>query len=160
MVAVGGAGSSAERMQGDGVDTEGDDEAVPADEGELQDGSVSKESYRRMRSSTTAGSVIGKMEGAVEKSGLAGCDGGGEVAKGKTLIKNNVTGDIDTTTSSIQTLISFMHVTISKKDTLSRAKLEFPIVVWPEIRPTSTSESTKESIVWFLIPQTGKRWNF
>ena len=89
-VGVDDAGPSAWRMQGDiepggVVDPGGDDEAVPAVKGELHDGSVSKEiSYRRMRSSTIAGWVTGKMEGGVGRRGSVGCDCGEGVANGNT----------------------------------------------------------------------------
>ena len=50
-----------------------------------------------------------------------------------------------------------MHGTVPEKNTLTRAKVEFSVVVRPKIRPASTSESTKESVVWFFIQKTRDR---
>jgi hypothetical protein len=64
--------------------------------------------------------------------------------KGKhSFIKNNVTGDIDSTSGNFKALNTFVTWAITKKDTLFGAEYKFAFVVWAKIRPTCTTKNTK-----------------
>jgi len=66
-------------------------------------------------------------------------------------IKHNVARNIDPTSSNVQALVSFMHITIAKEGTLLGTKLKFMFIVWSEIRPTCTAKDTKRGIRGGLI---------
>jgi hypothetical protein len=57
-------------------------------------------------------------------------------------IKNDATGNIDVTNDHIETLKTFVHDTLSKKNTLFETKLQFACVIKEHILPTSTTKNT------------------
>ena len=50
----------------------------------------------------------------------------------------------------METLIAFMQRAVAKEDTLLGAKLEFAIIVWMKMGPTSTPKDFEEGIIWCL----------
>jgi len=66
-------------------------------------------------------------------------------------IKHDIARNIHPTSSNIQALVPFMHITIAKKGTLLGTKLKFMFIVWSEIRPTCTAKDTKRGIRGGLI---------
>jgi hypothetical protein len=69
------------------------------------------------------------------------------------LIEDNVSRDINPTSSIIKALEPFVHVAIPEKNTLFGPELEFVSVKWLEIGPTCTSKTTQATIVRFFMEQ-------
>lgn len=74
--------------------------------------------------------------------------------KGKRiLIKDDMTGNINTTTLSSKTKIAFIRGAIANKNTFMRSKIKFVIIVRSKKREATTSESFKQLIVRRLFVQ-------
>ena len=68
--------------------------------------------------------------------------------KGKdVLIKDNITGYIDTICWHMKALVAFMKRTITQKHTFLRPKLKLSMIIWTKMGPAGTPEHLKEGIV-------------
>jgi hypothetical protein len=72
-------------------------------------------------------------------------------------IKNNIPRNIDSICRNMKTLITLVHRTVTKEDTLFGSKLEFALIVRSKMRPTRTPEHLKKGIVRHFPQKTLKR---
>jgi hypothetical protein len=68
-------------------------------------------------------------------------------------IKYDITGNINPTTSNIKAFEPLAQITISKKNTLLGAKLEFMIIEQAKVWPTCTPKGAHIGIIWFLLKE-------
>jgi hypothetical protein len=81
-----------------------------------------------------------------------------QISKGKhLLIKNDIPGNINTTSRNIEALKPFVHRTIAQKSTTFGTKSKFVSIVGPKIGPTCTSKNSKHGIIRFVMEQDLKR---
>jgi hypothetical protein len=59
------------------------------------------------------------------------------------LIKNYITGYIDSPSGDLKTLYPFVTRTVAKKDTLCGAESKFALIIGAKVGPTCTAKDTK-----------------
>jgi hypothetical protein len=62
-------------------------------------------------------------------------------------IEDNISRNKDSIRRNMKTLVTFVLRAISKEDTLFGMKLKFVLIVWTNVRPTSTSKHLEKSVV-------------
>jgi hypothetical protein len=72
-------------------------------------------------------------------------------------IKDNVTGDVDTTRGFIKALVALVHRTIAQENTHLGSKLEFVSIILTKTWPTRTAKDT-EKLVIGLNFEKAKKW--
>ena len=70
-----------------------------------------------------------------------------------TLVKHNITRDVDTVGWNMKTLVPFVKRAIPKKYTKFGPKLELVLIIRTKMRPACTTKNFEKSIIWNLIKQ-------
>jgi hypothetical protein len=66
-------------------------------------------------------------------------------------IEDNISRNKDSIRRNMKTLVTFVLRAISKEDTLFGTKLKFLLIVWANVRPTSTAKHLEKSVVRRLL---------
>jgi hypothetical protein len=66
-------------------------------------------------------------------------------------IEDNISRNKDSIRTNMKTLVTFVFRTISMEDTLFGTKLKFVLIVWANVRPTSTAKHLEKSVVRRLL---------
>ena len=78
-----------------------------------------------------------------------------ELSKGiDILIKDYITGYVNTTFRNVKALETFVHVTVAQEHALLGSKLKLTRIIGPKIRPTCTTKGSKEGIVRLMMKKT------
>ena len=70
-----------------------------------------------------------------------------------TLVKHNITRDVDTVGWNMKTLVPFVKRAIPKKYTKFGPKLELVLIIRTKMRPACTTKNLEKIIIWNLIKQ-------
>jgi hypothetical protein len=63
------------------------------------------------------------------------------------LIKYDIAGNVNATSWNMKTFVALVKRAIPKKNTFFGSKLKFAIVIWTEMRPTSTPKNLEKGII-------------
>ena len=91
--------------------------------------------------------------GGLQGGGWRGGSDGQRREREYTLVKHNITRDVDTVGWNMKTLVPFVKRAIPKKYTKFGPKLELALIIRTKMRPACTTKNFEKSIIWNLIKQ-------
>jgi hypothetical protein len=94
----------------------------------------------------TRNRFIGRGSYSMRKSRNIDDNTGSGIRKHR-LVKNDVTGNINTSRGPIETFVSLMHRTIPKKRTHSGSESELACIILTQTRPACATKGAKESVI-------------